>query len=233
MDVPFFIFIFMPKIYNCKKFNSTEKDSPVKMLMLLIIMISPIISYTNECPQIIREHQLRLMPFEDLKLNLIQQQIKKLIDKYDEGKLTPQMKNYFSINPQQALDFRYSAAMAEKLSRMICLVEKDIRHFDDEVDGIRHVLFAGFLTERLGVTNALNILSLQENRSSADPHSVLMDLENNQLGIEFAEEAHEKDSDVFLQELILFAKKTFLSGDLTVLKSKKSDCQRKEFYPNL
>ena len=178
------------------------------------------------------DHCARLALFENQELNIFQSQLRKILLSFSQGKLTDQLLDYFSKHPTHGLSLKKAADRAEILSRRACgQFPKSIRHSDDEVDAVRHVIWAGLLTMSLGQENALNIMSMQENRPISTIEETLMDLSNNEVGSRFAH----KNRDLFRRKfnprklgpeeyLMIHALKSLNNGTLIVQNPNLASC---------
>ncbi len=152
------------------------------------------------------------------------------------------MLNYFSSHPYELFIFREVSVRAEKLSRAACsLASAEKRPVNDEADAIRHIIWSSLLTLKLGEKKALDIMSMQENRPNSNWRSFIMDLSNNQIGVDFVREnksllfgtRKERRQKIVNKKVIKFAKKQLFFGNLKVYISKESPCRNVEMYPNI
>ena len=116
----------------------------------------------------------------------------------------------------------------------------DKRHEADEVDVLRHFIWAGYLTRYFGKEKTLLLQSLQEDRRYNDLLSMKMDLYNNQMAINYVTKnrvellrSNRRGRNQFDQKIKQVALRFLAEGKLKVAKSKESYCQRAEIYPNL
>ena len=210
----------------------------MKMIICLILLSGNYL-YAQSLPEIQAHHEARLSSIELKELNFYEKLIAKSLEKFGKGRLNKRLLNYLAVNESSILSFRKASNMASTKARRICGVSiKDLlkRHTDDEVDALRHLLWAGYLTLLLDDQKALAITSLQEDRPRNNLKSMQMDIWNNYQAINLVE-SHKKDILILpkqkqfrrVKELML---ELFNAGEALVLISTETICQRKGLYPN-
>lgn len=198
------------------------------MRALFIILLSMSLSLKAEIypPKLVSDHLVRLLKFEGVELNPVQLKIRSTLESLDKKKkMTAPLLDYFSTHPHQFFNFYQLAIISERLSTIICEVVGEPRRVDDEVDGVRHIFFAGLLTWQMGKKTALDILSVLE-KGNPDYKAVYMDLHNNQLAVNFIHDLGEVSYYQAVLKLQDFALNLLDEGELIINNSRPSKCQR-------
>lgn len=150
----------------------------------------------------------------------------KMLRKMAKGNMTEEMLQYFSIHLYGASILLDASKKATKLSRKICQVNKnEPRHTDDEVDAARHFIWTAYLALKLKEKMVLEIQSMQENRSEELEQDNLMDLYNNELGLEFVRNISNTDPNIELK-ITEQVNHHLSNDDFYIIQSKVSKCQK-------
>lgn len=111
--------------------------------------------------------------------------IPKMLQNLSNGRLTYEMAEILSEKISHAATFKTAYDKANSYSEEICGVKGDKRHSRDEVDAVRHFIGAAILSSQLGKEYVKRLLTAHEKRSSTFNDENYMDLNNNQLGLDF------------------------------------------------
>ena len=183
----------------------------------------------KDTSDILESHQQTL---KRLEINEISSIAYFLFKKASEGKLSREMSSYFLDNINLIPLFKKISDKAEKLSKSICEIsDHKPRRRDDEVDAVRHFIWATYMSLIFGEKVATEIQSLQENKNQLDK-TVLMDLYNNNLGNIFAPSLYRykflrysKMEAIIDKEIESEVKKLLKKDEFFILETQKSKCQ--------
>ena len=177
--------------------------------------------------------------------------IPKMLQNMSQGKLTYEMAEILAEKISYASFFQKAYDKANEYSVQICGVEGEERHSGDEVDAVRHFIGASILSSVLGTTYVKCLLTAHEKRSETFTDENYMDINNNQLGIEFGptipyvkiikkkkiKNGWRKRTVLVRDHSLLFFKdevnKRVMSGDLYTLKTGMSLCSNPKLFPNM
>lgn len=174
-----------------------------------------------------------------------------MLQKMSQGRLTYEMAEIVAEKISYAALFKEAYNKANEFSVQICGVEGDERHSRDEVDAVRHFIGAAILSSELGPEYVNRLLTAHEKRSEVLNEENYMDINNNQLGIEFGptipyvdairkikskqgwrkHKVMERDhSFAFFKEEV---QKRIVSGSFFTLETGQSLCANPDLYPNM
>lgn len=108
-----------------------------------------------------------------------------MLQNMSQGKLTYEMAEIVAEKISYASLFKKAYNKANDYSVKICGVEGEERHSGDEVDAVRHFIGASILSSILGTEYVKRLLTAHEKRSDTFNDENYMDINNNQLGIDF------------------------------------------------
>lgn len=168
-----------------------------------------------------------------------------------QGKLTYEMAEILAEKISYASFFQSAYDKANDYSVKICGVEGEERHSGDEVDAVRHFIGASILSSVLGTEYVKRLLIAHEKRSETFNDENYMDINNNQLGIDFGptipyvkiikknkvKNGWRKRTVMERDHSLVFFKtevnKRILSGDFFTLKTGVSLCSNPKIFPNM
>jgi len=174
-----------------------------------------------------------------------------MLQNMSQGKLTYEMAEILAEKISYASFFQNAYDKANDYSVQICGVEGEERHSGDEVDAVRHFIGASILSSILGTEYVKRLLTAHEKRSGTFTDENYMDINNNQLGIEFGptipyvkmlkknkiKNGWRKRTVLVRDHSLLFFKdevnKRIMSGDLYTLKTGMSLCSNPQQFPNM
>jgi len=111
--------------------------------------------------------------------------IPQMLQNMSQGKLTYEMAEIVAEKISYAPLFKEAYDKANRYSEEICGVVNEARHSKDEVDAIRHFIGASILSSVFGSDYVKRLLTAHEKRSESFTDENYMDLNNNELGINF------------------------------------------------
>lgn len=206
------------------------------LIIILSVLSSPFTYGEDRCDELTKRHYETLETIEKEDLNLIQEQIEKVLDIAAKGKATKPMLNHFTNNLDQLLPFKRATSFANDLSREICdIAQSAPRNVNDEVDAVRHFVWSAKLSLTIGEQQALMIQSMQEDRDENLTQASIMDLYNNELGLDFARKLipqlssiHPRKKEQFIKDQMEQKIQEHLKRkDFHVIKSTDSKCTYK------
>lgn len=174
-----------------------------------------------------------------------------MLQKMSQGRLTYEMAEIVAEKISYASLFKEAYNKANDFSVEICGVAGEERHSRDEVDAIRHFIGASILSSELGAEYVTRLLTAHENRTEILNDENYMDINNNQLGIEFgpsipyvetinkrkSKQGWRKHKVMKRDHSFAFFKKEVekrvASGHLFTLETGKSLCANPSVYPNM
>lgn len=177
--------------------------------------------------------------------------IPKMLQNMSQGKLTYEMAEIVAENISYASLFKEAYNKANEYSEKICGVEGEKRHSRDEVDAVRHFIGASILSSVLGTDYVKRLLTAHEKRSESFNDENYMDINNNQLGIEFgptipfvATVKKMKSKNGWRKRTVMEPDHSFdffrlevnrriSTGKLFTLESGTSLCANPKFFPNM
>ena len=177
--------------------------------------------------------------------------IPKMLQNMSQGKLTYEMAEILAEKISYASLFQKAYDKANDYSVQICGVEGEERHSGDEVDAVRHFIGASILSSILGTEYVKRLLTAHEKRSDTFNDENYMDINNNQLGIDFGptipyvkmikkikvKNRWQKRTVMVRDHSLVFFKtevsKRISSGDFFTLKTGMSLCSNPKVFPNM
>jgi hypothetical protein len=174
-----------------------------------------------------------------------------MLQNMSQGKLTYEMAEILAEKLSYASFFQKAYDKANDYSVQICGVEGEERHSGDEVDAVRHFIGASILSSVLGTKYVKRLLTAHEKRSENFTDENYMDINNNQLGIDFGptipyvkiikkkkvKNGWRKRTVMERDHSLVFFKtevnKRILSGDFFTLKTGVSLCSNPKVFPNM
>lgn len=210
------------------------------IILILLSTSSSIFAEEVDLQEVLDNHYDRIETYEETPLGPGEEILYSLLKKLAKHRLTPKMLHYFTKHPFDLETFYRVSKYAESASKSLCQVSSEKRHESDEVDAIRHFIWAGYMAKNLGTNKALLLQSLQEDRRYNDFLSMKMDLYNNQVAINYVSKnstelfaINRRGRSQFDKKIKEAALEFLKAGKLKVTESKKSYCQRDDLYPNL
>jgi hypothetical protein len=174
-----------------------------------------------------------------------------MLQNMSQGKLTYEMAEIVAEKISYASLFKQAYNKANDFSVKICGVEGEDRHSGDEVDAVRHFIGASILSSILETEYVKRLLTAHEERNDILNDESYMDINNNQLGIDFGPTIPYVESIKKLKKkhgwikrkvmvrdhsLAFFKTEVFKrisSGDFFTLKTGRSLCANPKVFPNM
>jgi hypothetical protein len=174
-----------------------------------------------------------------------------MLQNMSQGKLTYEMAEIVAEKISYASLFKEAYNKANDYSVKICGVEGEERHSGDEVDAVRHFIGASILSSILETEYVKRLLTAHEERSDILNDENYMDINNNQLGIDFGptipyvkrikkikkKSGWIKRTVMVRDHTLAFFKaevfKRISSGEFFTLKTGRSLCANPKVFPNM
>lgn len=149
------------------------------------------------------------------------------------GDITPKMWEIILTKPASIPKIKQSANLANKYSEEFCDVVGKTRRSRDEVDATRHFILSSLLASYVGKSFTREFLTAHEQRSDEYTDENIMDLRNNDIGIDFSSELETMSTNEKLDAIEIELFERLDSGELWVLDSKESACANEDEFPNM
>ena len=149
------------------------------------------------------------------------------------GEITPKMWKIILTKPWSLPWIKKSADLANIHSQNFCDVMDEPRHTRDEVDAVRHFILSSLLSSKLGKVFTRRFLTAHEQRGDSYNDENIMDLKNNELGIDFSVHIRRLSVSQKLLKIKRELRSRIEQGKLFVLTTERSACANSDKFPNM